>query len=74
MSSATRQGSCTGPAADAACGALNFFTSRRTACTWARQNLDYTGEVVDQSNAEVLRPSVFGSLLATAEPREGRRG
>jgi hypothetical protein len=67
------QRSCTGPAADVACGALNFFTSRRTACAWARQNPDYTGKVVDQSNAEALGRSVFGSLLAAAEPREGRR-
>ncbi|GGN89297.1 hypothetical protein GCM10011579_084010 [Streptomyces albiflavescens] len=66
------QRSCTGPAADVACGALNFFTSRRTACTWARRHPDYTGQAVEQSQAEALGRSIFGSLLLAAEPVEGR--
>ncbi|MFE7215888.1 organomercurial lyase [Streptomyces sp. NPDC057611] len=60
--------SCTGPAADIACGALNFFTSRRTAHSWAERHSDYTGKAVDQVQAEVLGRSIFGSLLAASEP------
>ncbi|MER5184507.1 alkylmercury lyase family protein [Streptomyces sp. NPDC002896] len=66
------QRSCTGPAADVACGALNFFTSRRTARTWARQHPDNTGRTVDQARAEALGRSIFGSLFPAAEPAEGR--
>ncbi|MFE4424534.1 alkylmercury lyase family protein [Streptomyces sp. NPDC056817] len=65
-----RQRSCTGPAADVACGALNFFTSRRTARIWARQHPDYTGKTVDHTQAEALGRAVFGSLLTTAKPAE----
>ncbi|MFF2506540.1 organomercurial lyase [Streptomyces sp. NPDC058067] len=66
------QRSCTGPAADVACGALNFFTSRRTARTWARRHSDYTGNAVEPTQAEALGRSIFGHLLASAEPAEGR--
>ncbi|WP_438297203.1 organomercurial lyase [Streptomyces sp. HUAS TT7] len=62
------QRSCTGPAADIACGALNFFTSRHTARTWAEQNPDYTGAPVDHAQAETLGRSIFGSLLTAPEP------
>ncbi|WP_416956047.1 alkylmercury lyase family protein [Streptomyces sp. Agncl-13] len=62
------QRSCTGPADDVACGALNFFTSRRTAQRWAEQHPDYTGKVIDQARAEALGRSVFGSLLTGTEP------
>jgi hypothetical protein len=61
------QRSCTGPAADVACGALNFFTSRRTARRWAEQHPDYTGKAIDQARAEALGRSVFGSLLTGTE-------
>lgn len=66
------QRSCTGPAADVACGALNFFTSPRTARTWARRHPDYTGRAVEHTQAEALGRSIFGSLLPAAEPGEGR--
>ncbi|MGW5063295.1 organomercurial lyase [Streptomyces sp. NPDC004096] len=59
------QRSCTGPAADVACGALNFFTSPHTARSWAEQHPDYTGKVVDQAQAEALGRYIFGSLLAS---------
>ncbi|MFF1676202.1 organomercurial lyase [Streptomyces sp. NPDC058256] len=62
------QRSCAGPAADVACGALNFFTNRRTARTWAEQHHDYTGGAVSQTRAEALGRSVFGSLLTESEP------
>ncbi|MFE5374081.1 organomercurial lyase [Streptomyces mirabilis] len=62
------QRSCTGPAADIACGALNFFTSRRTARNWAEQHPHYMGKVIDQALAEALGRSVFGSLLTETEP------
>jgi hypothetical protein len=62
------QQSCTGPAADVACGALNFFTSRRTARIWAGRHPDYSGKTVDHAHAEALGRAVFGSLLTTAAP------
>ncbi|MGW7544004.1 organomercurial lyase [Streptomyces sp. NPDC054770] len=62
------QRACTGSAADVACGALNFFTSPRTARVWAEQHPDFTGKAVDQAGAEALGRSVFGSLLTEAEP------
>jgi len=62
------QRSRTGPAADIACGALNFFTSLRTARSWAEQHPNYTGKAVDQARAEALGRSVFGSLLTASEP------
>ncbi|WP_406464821.1 alkylmercury lyase family protein [Streptomyces sp. NBC_01622] len=62
------QRSSTGPAADVACGALNFFTSRRTAQRWTEQHPDYTGRTIDQARAEALGRSVFGSLLTGTEP------
>ncbi|WP_351231249.1 organomercurial lyase [Streptomyces sp. NPDC002133] len=62
------QRSCTGPAADVTCGALNFFTSHRTAHTWAEQHPDYTGNAVDQNHAEALGRSIFASLLTQPEP------
>ncbi|GAA2628289.1 organomercurial lyase [Streptomyces vastus] len=60
--------SCTGPAADVACGALNFFTSRRTARSWAEQHPEYTGRAIGQARAEALGRSVFGSLLTGTDP------
>ncbi|MFF3467076.1 organomercurial lyase [Streptomyces sp. NPDC002619] len=57
----------TGPAADIACGALNFFTSGRSARVWAGRHPDYTGRSVDQARAEILGRSVFGSILAAAD-------
>ena len=67
------QRSCTGPAADVACAALNFFTSRRTARSWARHHADYIGKAVDQPGAEAIGRSVFGPLLTATQPAE-RRG
>ncbi|WP_268240533.1 organomercurial lyase [Streptomyces albiflavescens] len=61
------QRACTGPAADIACGALNFFTSRHNARSWARQYPHYTGKAVDHAHAEALGRSVFGSLLTPAD-------
>ncbi|WP_435212804.1 alkylmercury lyase family protein [Streptomyces sp. bgisy034] len=61
------QRSCTGPAADVACGALNFFTSRRAAGAWAEQHPDYTGITIDQARAEALGRSIFGALLELAD-------
>ncbi|MET7714465.1 alkylmercury lyase family protein [Streptomyces sp. NPDC005407] len=61
------QRSCTGPAADVACGALNFFTSGATARTWAEQHPDVTGQAVDQTRAEALGRAVFGPLLAGSD-------
>ncbi|MFB7710165.1 organomercurial lyase [Streptomyces sp. NPDC056105] len=63
--------SCSGPAADVACGALNFFTSRHTARSWARSHPDYSGQAVDQDRAEALGRSIFGPLL-TAQPGDGQ--
>ncbi|MGW1490438.1 alkylmercury lyase family protein [Streptomyces sp. NPDC002402] len=57
------QRSCTGPAADTACGALNFFTSRATAHKWSTQHHEFTGNPVDQTCAEALGQKVFGRLL-----------
>ncbi|MFD3928326.1 organomercurial lyase [Streptomyces sp. NPDC058614] len=59
---------CTGSAADVACGALNFFTGRRTAHIWAGQHPDYAGKAVDQTCAEALGRAVFGSLLTQSGP------
>ncbi|WP_433446052.1 alkylmercury lyase family protein [Streptomyces sp. CA-142005] len=66
------QRTCTGPAADVACGALNFFTSPRTARSWTRAHPDYTGKTVDHAQAEALGRAVFGSLLTPAKPTEQR--
>jgi hypothetical protein len=57
----------TGPAADIACGALNFFTRRAGARKWAERHPDCTGKAVDQTRAEVLARSAFGSLLQAAD-------
>lgn len=62
------QRSCTGPAADITCGALNFFTSRGTARSWTERHPDYTGKTVDQAYAEALGRSIFGALLTASEP------
>lgn len=62
------QRSRTGPAADVACGALNFFTSRRTAQRWTEQHPDHTGRIIDQAQAEALGRSVFAALLTGTEP------
>ncbi|MGW6908887.1 organomercurial lyase [Streptomyces sp. NPDC054940] len=59
--------SCTGPASDVACGALNFFISHRTARSWAEQHPDHTGMTIDQARAEALGRSVFGTLLQLAD-------
>ncbi|WP_316746078.1 organomercurial lyase [Streptomyces sp. MK7] len=66
------QRSCTGPAADVACGALNFFTDRDTAQSWAEAHPDYTGTTVDQARAEELARSIFHPLLTPARPVDGR--
>lgn len=66
------QRSCTGSAADLACGALNLFTSRRTARSWAQAHRDYTGTTLDQAHAEDLGRSIFGPLLTPAQPVAGR--
>lgn len=62
------QRSCAGPAAEVACGALNFFNSRRTARRWAERHSEYTGKAVPLARAETLGASVFGSLLTESEP------
>ncbi|WP_327428522.1 alkylmercury lyase family protein [Streptomyces sp. NBC_01236] len=59
--------SCTGPAADVACGALKFFTDRRTSRTWAMQYPEYTGRTISQVRAETLGRSTFGTLLAETD-------
>lgn len=56
----------TGPAAEVACGAVNFFTSPHSAISWARAHSDYAGRAIDQARAEELGQSVFGPLLAQA--------
>ncbi|MCX4585970.1 organomercurial lyase [Streptomyces sp. NBC_01481] len=61
------QRSCTGPAADTACGALNFFTSRATAHKWSTQHHEFTGNAVDQTRAEALGQAVFGRLLTESD-------
>ncbi|MFI6437801.1 alkylmercury lyase family protein [Streptomyces sp. NPDC050759] len=64
--------SCTGPAAEVACGALNFFANRATARSWAEAHPDHTGQTLDQTHAEDLGRSIFGPLLTQAQPAEGR--
>ncbi|WP_345123141.1 alkylmercury lyase family protein [Streptomyces chiangmaiensis] len=66
------QRSCAGPAADVACGALNFFTSRQTARAWAQQHPAYTGQAVDRPRAEALGKAIFGPLLTATQPADGR--
>ncbi|MBT2511277.1 alkylmercury lyase family protein [Streptomyces sp. ISL-98] len=61
------QGSCTGSAAEVACGALNFFTSRATARTWSTQHPDFSGGVVEQTRAEALGQAVFATLLTESD-------
>ncbi|MEU2607701.1 alkylmercury lyase family protein [Streptomyces albus] len=65
------QRSCAGPAADVACGALNFFTSRDTARAWAAQHPDHTGKAIDQDRAEALGRSIFGALLTAVDAEKG---
>ncbi|MFE6174332.1 alkylmercury lyase family protein [Streptomyces sp. NPDC056464] len=68
-----QRSSCTGPAAEVACGALNFFTGRGTAGTWAEQHPNYTGAAIGQTRAEALGRSIFGDLLepaAVSEPQQ----
>ncbi|MER5911245.1 organomercurial lyase [Streptomyces sp. NPDC001982] len=65
-----------GPVARSANGArrgasrVNFFTSRRSARSWARNHPDYTGKAIDQAGAEALGRSVFGSLMADDHGRK----
>ncbi|GAA3803470.1 organomercurial lyase [Streptomyces chiangmaiensis] len=59
---------CIGPAADVACGALNFFTSPGTARSWAEQHPGHTGKAVAQAQAEAPGRSIFGTLLTASEP------
>ncbi|WP_406404547.1 organomercurial lyase [Streptomyces sp. NBC_00879] len=69
--------SCTGSAADSACGALNFFTSRATARKWSTQHCEFTGNAVDQTRAQALGQAVFGRLLTESNhacPRETGHG
>ncbi|MFI2185733.1 organomercurial lyase [Streptomyces sioyaensis] len=60
--------SCTGPAVEVACGALNFFTSRCADRSWVKRHSDYTGKAVPPASAETLGRSVFGRLLEESEP------
>ncbi|MFJ3307643.1 organomercurial lyase [Streptomyces sp. NPDC086549] len=62
------QRSCAGPAADVACGALNFFAGPRTARRWAARHPDFTGKTISQDRAEALGRSTFASLPADSEP------
>ncbi|MFE5715156.1 alkylmercury lyase family protein [Streptomyces sp. NPDC056501] len=53
-----------GPAADVCCDALNFFTDRSTAETWARRHPDVPGRITSQAEAVAIATETFGALLA----------
>jgi hypothetical protein len=53
-----------GPAAEVACGYINFFTRPATARAWAQAHSDLTGRMLSQAQAERLGRNIFGSLLA----------
>jgi Alkylmercury lyase len=50
-------------AADACCGVINFFTSRRSATAWAAAHPEVTGQVLAQKKALAAGIEIFGSLL-----------
>lgn len=56
---------CSGPAAEVCCDAVNFFTDNASANKWVRQHPDVTGTVVDQTQAERLGSEIFDPLLTT---------
>ncbi|WP_414718991.1 organomercurial lyase [Streptomyces sp.] len=66
--------SCTGSAADSACGALNFFTSRATARKWPAQHCEFTGNAVDQTRAEALGGGCLRPTADRMEPRLTKGG
>ncbi|MCP3822635.1 alkylmercury lyase family protein [Streptomyces sp. A3M-1-3] len=57
------QRTCTGPAAEVTCDALNFFATTATAGIWAEQHPEFSGEVVGQGHAAALGQAIFGPLL-----------
>jgi Alkylmercury lyase len=56
-------GETCGPAADRACGYINFFTSARAARNWAGSNPDVTGKVLRRAWALSQGIAEFGTLL-----------
>lgn len=53
-----------GPAAAVCCDALNFFTSRASASTWARAHPGTPVRIIEQARAEEIAAQTFGPLLA----------
>jgi alkylmercury lyase-like protein len=49
--------------ADARCGVINFFTSRRSATAWAAAHPEVTGQTLNQEQALAAGIEIFGSLL-----------
>jgi hypothetical protein len=56
------------PAAQVACGYLNFFATPASAAAWAATHPEVAGEVLSQKAALRLARQVFGPLLAGAPP------
>ncbi|MFD7321652.1 alkylmercury lyase family protein [Streptomyces sp. NPDC059875] len=52
-----------GPAADLCCDALNFFTNRSTAETWARRHPEFRGRTISQTEAVAIGTRTFRPLL-----------
>ncbi|MGY1435388.1 alkylmercury lyase family protein [Streptomyces reniochalinae] len=57
-------GSCSGPAVDVCCSALNFFTDRTSAASWAENHPDMHAVPLSLRQAESLAREIFGPLLA----------
>ncbi|WP_224281255.1 alkylmercury lyase family protein [Streptomyces sp. LS1784] len=53
-----------GPASTVCCGYLRFFTTRATAEQWSGRQVDLSGAVLDQAEAERLGADIFGPLLS----------
>lgn len=53
-----------GPSADCCCDYLNFFTDRDAAEAWTTAHPRVPGQILDQTEAEVLGARLFGHLLS----------
>lgn len=62
-----------GPSADICCDYLNMFTDRDTASTWTRAHPHITGEIIADTEAELLGRRIFGDLLARLDRQTRNR-
>lgn len=54
---------CSGPAVDACCSSLNFFTDSSSALRWAADHPEVRGQILAPQQAQALGRETFGPLL-----------